>query len=46
MRNILNIVEIFMYGLAVYNLGIGKADMYWVWFGVGLVISFVKRFFK
>lgn len=46
MRKLLNIAEIFMYGLAVYNLSIGKGEMYWVWFGVGLAISFFKRFFK
>lgn len=46
MRNLLNVVEIFMYGLAVYNLVGIHPERYWLYFGIGLVISFVKKFFK
>lgn len=46
MRNLMSIAEIFAYGNAVYVLANGDGKAYWVFFGIGLAISFIKKFFK
>lgn len=46
MRNLLNIAEIFCYGVAVYVLFNGGGAGYWIMFSGGLFLSFIKKFFK
>lgn len=46
MRNLLNIAEIFCYGVAVYVLIHGDGAGYWIMFGGGLFLSFIKKYFK
>lgn len=46
MRNLLNIAELFCYGVAVYVLFHGDGVGYWIMFSGGLFLSFIKKFFK
>lgn len=46
MRNLMNIAELIAYGSSLYVLAHGDGKGYLIFFGIGLVISFIKKFFK
>lgn len=46
MRNICNIAEIILYAVAVISLIQGEPSKYWLYFGIGLIVSIVKLLFR